>query len=108
MYTYMSYSGFGYSPFGYMYYSPATVGYAPYYGGSGYSYGASPSHLTAVSSRLGALATHRAENGLMASARSFGGGRSSGGSSFGGSSFSGGHVGSASIGGGGHGGGGHR
>jgi hypothetical protein len=29
MYTYMPYSGFGYSPFGYTYYSPSTVGYAP-------------------------------------------------------------------------------
>ena len=35
MYTYMPYSGFGYSPFGYTYYSPTTVVYAPH-GGSGY------------------------------------------------------------------------
>lgn len=107
MYTYLPYSGFGYSPFGYMYYSPTTVGYAPYYGGSGYSYGATPSHLTAVSNRLGALATHRATAGLMASARSFGSGRSSASArSFGGGSFGGGHISGGSIG-GGHG-GGHR
>ncbi len=106
MYTYLPYSGFGYSPFGYMYYSPTTVSYAPYYGGSGYSYGATPSRSTGVSSRLGALATNRAATGLMASNRSFGGGRSvSSARSFGGSSFSGGHVGGASF--GGHG-GGHR
>jgi hypothetical protein len=36
MYTYMPYSGFGYSPFGYTYYSPSTVGYAPEHG-SGYT-----------------------------------------------------------------------
>jgi hypothetical protein len=113
MYTYMPYSGFGYSPFGYMYYSPVTVGYAPYYGGSGYSYGAAtPAHLTTVSNRLGALATHRGTAGLMASARSFGG-RSLGGSSVGARSFGGGSFGGSSVGGGrasfggGHG-GGHR
>src|SRR5579863_2389788 len=39
MYTYLPYEGFGYSPFGYTYYSPVTVGYAPSYGSSGYSYG---------------------------------------------------------------------
>jgi hypothetical protein len=108
MYTYLPYSGFGYSPFGYMYYSPYTVGYAPYYGGSGYSYGASPSRLTGVSNRLGALATHRATSGLMASARSFGGGRSIGGARSVGGGFGGGRVGGGSIGGGHAGGGGHR
>lgn len=118
MYTYMPYSGFGYSPFGYMFYSPTTVGYAPYYGGSGYSYGATtPSRLTAESSRLGALATHRAATGLMASARPsgaarfFGGGSSSGGGLLGGGRAGGASIGGASIGGGstggGHG-GGHR
>jgi hypothetical protein len=87
MYTYVPYSGFGYSPFGYMYYSPATVAYAPVYGGSGYTYGSTTNRLTSVSSRLGALASHRAASGgFTASARSSGGG------------FSG----------GGHGGGGHR
>ena len=109
MYTYMPYSGFGYSPFGYMYYSPATVGYAPYYGGSGYSYGATPSRLTGVSSRLGALATHRATTGLMASAaRSFGGARAAvDARSSGGGFFGGGRAGGGSL--GGHsGGGGHR
>jgi hypothetical protein len=100
MYTYMPYSGFGYSPFGYMYYSPTTVAYAPSYGGSGYAYGGSPTRLTTVSHRLGELATHRASGGgLSASARSVGGAHAA--------SFSGGgHAGS--MGGGGHAGGGHR
>ena len=35
MYTWLPYAGFGYSPFGYTYFSPYTVAYAPiYYGGS--------------------------------------------------------------------------
>ena len=95
MYTYLPYSGFGYSPFGYMYYSPYTVAYAPSYGGSGYSYGVSRvSGLSAVS-RLANVSTSRFSNaGLGASARSFGGG-----------SIGGGH---ASFAAGGHGGGGHR
>lgn len=92
MYTYMPYSGFGYSPFGYMYYSPYTVGYAPYYGGSGYAYGAS--RLSGLSSvdRLAHVTTSRNE-GLTASARSFGGGSHA--ASFGGhaASFGGGHGG---------------
>jgi FecR protein len=102
MYTYMPYSGFGYSPFGYTYYSPATVAYAPFYGGSGYSYGSSPTGRAGTSSnRLGELATHRgaaASGGAVttASARSGGVFGSSGGHA----SFSGG--------GGGRAGGGHR
>jgi hypothetical protein len=109
MYTYLPYSGFGYSPFGYTYYSPYTVGYAPTYGGSGYSYGgrggfgASSTNRLAAASRLGAVAAHRGASGggMMASARGFGGGGHA--ASFGG----GGHA--ASFGGGGHGGGGgHR
>jgi hypothetical protein len=95
MYTYMPYSGFGYSPFGYMYYSPTTVGYAPYYGGSGYTYGGKSTRVNTTSGRLGAIMAHRGgSGGLVASAR----GGSSG--------FGGGHAGS--VGGGGHGGGGHR
>jgi hypothetical protein len=106
MYTYLPYSGFGYSPFGYTYYSPATVGYAPSYGGSGYTYGGS---------RVANIPTHRgATSALMSSARASAGtgGRSFGAAhaaSFGGG---GGHAAaSASIGGGGghaSSGGGHR
>jgi hypothetical protein len=99
MYTYMPYSGFGYSPFGYTYYSPATVGYAPVFGGSGYAYGGA--------GRITNVPTHRgATSAVASSARSFGG-RSvgSGHTSFAG--VGGGHA--ASFGGGGgHAGGGHR
>jgi hypothetical protein len=96
MYTYMPYSGFGYSPFGYTYYSPTTVAYAPTLGGSGYAYGGGASRISGVSTatRLAEVATHRgATTGLMARASS-------------GSSFAG-HA-SSMGGGGGHGGGGHR
>jgi hypothetical protein len=99
MYTYMPYSGFGYSPFGYTYYSPTTVAYAPSYGGSGYAYGGSATRVAGLTgaSRL-ADVTHRSAGG---------GGFSSSARSFGGSFASSGHA--ASIGGGGHmGGGGHR
>jgi hypothetical protein len=41
MYTYMPYSGFGYSPFGYTYYSPSTVVYAPEHGSA---YTGAPAH----------------------------------------------------------------
>jgi hypothetical protein len=95
MYTYMPYSGFGYSPFGYTYYSPTTVVYAPSSGGSGYSYGGASRGL-AGSTRMANVATHRgASSGLAASARSGGG-------------FSGGHAASFGGGGGHSGGGGHR
>ncbi len=81
MYTYMPYDGFGYSPFGYMYYSPVTVGYAPSYGGSGYAYGgANRVAGLAGSSRLASVATHRGaisrDAGFATSARSFGGSNS--------------------------------
>ncbi len=98
MYTYMPYSGFGYSPFGYTYYSPTTVAYAPSFGGSGYAYGGGASRLSGVSgaSRLADVATHRgATSGVMSSARSSSG-------------FSFGSAHAGSFGGGGHGGGGHR
>jgi len=105
MYTYMPYSGFGYSPFGYTYYSPSTSVYAPSYGGSGYTYGGragageSATGRLAAASRLGAVVSHRgASGGLTASARTFGGGHAA--------SYGGGHA--ASFGGGGHSGGGHR
>jgi hypothetical protein len=103
MYTYMPYSGFGYSPFGYTYYSPTTVGYAPIYGGSGYGYGAAgPGRVSGLSgtSRLANVPTQRsAIRGASASVRSASARASSGGS------FSG-HA--ASFGGGGGHGGGHR
>jgi hypothetical protein len=102
MYTYMPYSGFGYSPFGYTYYSPGTVGYAPSYGGSGYAYGGAAGKVSGLTgaSRLADVATHRgATSGMTASARSTGGGFFSGGGHA--ASFGGG-------GGGGHAGGGHR
>jgi hypothetical protein len=110
MYTYMPYSGFGYSPFGYTYYSPVTVGYAPVYGGSGYTYGGSQAGRTGmIASRLGDLATHRGATAaagagaLTASARSGNAGRGS---------FSSASAGHASFGGGGSvghaSGGGHR
>jgi hypothetical protein len=100
MYTYMPYSGFGYSPFGYTYYSPSTVAYAPSYGGSGYAYGGS---------RLANVPTHRgAANALMASARTSGSGFLGGRAAAAGRAASfGGGVGHASAG-GGHAGGGHR
>jgi hypothetical protein len=98
MYTYLPYSGFGYSPFGYTYYSPTTVAYAPSYGGSGYTYGGS--RLANVPTHRGATSALTASARTSSSARSFGGGHAA---SFGG----GGHA--ASIGGGGgHSGGGHR
>jgi len=111
MYTYLPYEGFGYSPFGYTYYSPYTVGYAPSYGGSGYTYGGGRTAGLANTGRLATVATHRgASGGFTASARSFGGGASR--SSFGGggggrASFSAGHSGGG-MGHGGGGGGGHR
>jgi hypothetical protein len=119
MYTYLPYSGFGYSPFGYTYYSPVTVGYAPTYGG-GYGGGASRvAGLTGVS-RMANIPTHRGASGAtpafagMTAGRSFAGAsaaRSFGGGGGGGGSFSGGGHASASVGGGGGGhaagGGGH-
>jgi len=92
MYTYLPYAGFGYSPFGYTFYSPVTVAYAPSYNGGRVS------GLPGVS-QVDNVASHRAAtNGLSASARSFGGGRAA--------SFGGGHA--SFAGGGGHAGGGHR
>ncbi len=100
MYTYIPYSGFGYSPFGYTYYSPTTVGYAPSYGGSGYSYGGGASRLSGLTgaSRLASVASHRgASSGMTASTRSSGGSFAGGGHA----SFSGG-GGVGHAGGGGH------
>ena len=100
MYTYLPYSGFGYSPFGYTYYSPNTVAYAPAYGGSGYTYGGS--RLANVPTHRGAASALTASARTYSSARTFGGGGRA-------ASFGGGSVGHASVGGGGgHAGGGHR
>ena len=107
MYTYMPYSGFGYSPFGYTYYSPGTAAYAPFYGGSGYSYGSGVTRIAGLTggSRLADVATHRgASSGVTSSARSFGGGSTGRSVSFSSGGGGGGHF----SGGGGHGGGGHR
>jgi hypothetical protein len=103
MYTYMPCDGFGYSPFGYTYYSPATVVYAPSYGGSGYAYGGNANRTAENASRLATIATHRgaSDGAMLASERSFGGGSFSGR----GGSFSGGSVSAGSV---GHSGGGHR
>jgi hypothetical protein len=99
MYTYMPYSGFGYSPFGYTYYSPTTVVYAPSFGGSGYAYGGGASRINGLSgaSRLADVATHR---GATSGGALTAGVRSSGGS------FS--HAASFGGGGGHSSGGGHR
>jgi hypothetical protein len=98
MYTYLPYSGFSYSPFGYTYYSPATVAYAPSYGGSGYAYGGGAGRLASIATHRGAVSS-----GLVASLRSAGGARAA---AFGSSRASFGGVGHASA--GGHAGGGHR
>ena len=97
MYTYVPYSGFGYSPFGYGWYSPASVVYAPLTGGRGTFTGLRTPATTAVANNSGRLSN--ASGGsvgggpISAGSRSGGGG---GGFSAGG--FSGGHGG----------GGGHR
>jgi hypothetical protein len=104
MYTYMPYSGFGYSPFGYTYYSPATVVYAPTFGGSGYAYGGGVTRIAGLTgaSHLADVATHRgASSGVTGDARSFAGGSTARATSF---SAGGGHF----SGGVGHAGGGHR
>ncbi len=100
MYTYLPYSGFGYSPFGYTYYSPTTVAYAPSYGGSGYTYGGG---------RVANVPTLRgAASGLTASARTSSGGSLGSRALAGRAASFGGGIGHASAGGGGHAGGGHR
>lgn len=117
MYTYLPYSGFGYSPFGYSYYSPATVIYAPTYGG-GYVYGGGANRISGLTgvSRIANVPTHRGTTAGFTGTtggRSFAGGgaaRSFGGGGGGRASFGGGGGGHASFGGGGggHAGGGHR
>jgi hypothetical protein len=89
MYTYMPYSGFGYSPFGYTYFSPSTVAYAPAYGNAYTS--TAPGRVSGIT-RMANVPTSNRGVGLSAAAR--------GGSLGGGAHFSGGA-------GGGHSGGGH-
>jgi hypothetical protein len=87
MYTYLPYNGFGYSPFGYTYYSPGTVVYAPSFGGAGYGYGTTRNPVISPTSRLAAIPTHRgASSGVTASSRASS-------VSFGHASFGGGHAG---------------
>jgi hypothetical protein len=89
MYTYMPYSGFGYSPFGYTYYSPSTVGYAPEHN-SAYTGGPVHGRVSAITgaSRMASLAAAnrgslsaqgRGSSAAHASVGSSGGGHAGGG-----------------------------
>lgn len=49
MYTWMPFDGFGYSPFGYTFFSPYTAYYAPYYYGGYYGGGGYPVRSTTAS-----------------------------------------------------------
>jgi hypothetical protein len=108
MYTYMPYGGSSFSPFGFGYWSPYTVGNAflypgYYYGGSGGSYRTTTSAAYTRQSSLGSTTGSRnaAASGSIGLA-SGGGGLASGG---GGLSSGGGHSGGGFSGGGGLGGG---
>jgi|SRR5271166_146026 len=96
MYTYMPYSGFGYSPFGYTYFSPYTVAYAPAYGGLGGYTSTGATRLTGI--------TGNSRMGLAAAGANRGGSAIASAAHSGGSFGSMGHM----SGGGGHAGGGHR
>ena len=93
LYTYLPYSGFGYSPFGYTFFSPYTVYYAPSYGGysSGNRTPTSPLHQTWASS---------SRSPLSRSGSAVSGGHAS---AIGGGHFGGGGVGHAGGGAAGHG-----
>ena len=128
MYTYLPFDGFGYSPFGYTFFSPYTAFYAPYYyggyyGGAGYPVRTSG---TAIASRavtrgsnsaflghspggfLGGARNARF-GGMTSSARAGGFARSGGfGGGAGAGSVSVGHAAAGGFGGGHAGGGGHR
>jgi hypothetical protein len=129
MYTWLPFDGFGYSPFGYTFFSPYTAFYAPnyyggYYGGSGYPVrtvgtvnqpvtrgGSSPFLGNRPAGGFLGGARSARFGGLTGSARAggFGGGHAAGG--FGGAHAAGGFGGAHAAGGfgGGHGGGGgHR
>jgi hypothetical protein len=86
MYTYMPYSGFGYSPFGYTYYSPYTVFYAP--ANSGAYTSTAPSRISGITggSRMANVAAVNrgsvfagAARGAAAHVSAAGGGHSAGG-----------------------------
>jgi hypothetical protein len=105
MYTYVPCNGFAYSPFGYGFYSPYTVGQAPIYGGGGGGIGGNripnPSRTGTGSGKHAAFIPAR---GTSASYRGPSGGYSGGGAVRG-SSVSSGSVSSGSVGmssGGGH------
>jgi hypothetical protein len=116
MFTFMPYSGMFYSPFGFGYYSPFSVGglYMPgspyYYGGAG-GYGGVTRAGVPTTFGTG-LAGAVAKNGLAGNSTGFrGAGPTGGGVGSSGSSSSGGsaaHAGGGMAGGGGHGGGGHK
>ncbi len=88
MYTYMPYSGFGYSPFGYTYFSPYTVAYAPAYGGLGGYTSTGTTRLAGITgnSRMGVAAAGSSRGSAVASAARSGG-------SFGSMGHAGGHSG---------------
>jgi len=93
MYTYMPYSGFGYSPFGYTYYSPYTVGYAPVFNSA---------YTNTVAGRVGGITGGSRMGNVAAASRTGGSVLSAASTSSGGSVGGAAH---ASV--GGHG-GGHR
>lgn len=124
MYTYLPMLGIGYSPFGYGWWSPETIGYLPYYGGyyggnfGGYSGGRTAAVASAASARgfgSGSRSSAVSMGSASGSRGGFGGGAISGGG-FGGAPMSGGMAtgggaisgGGGAISGGAHGGGGHR
>lgn len=83
MYTWLPFDGFGYSPFGYTFFSPYTAFYAPYYyggyyGGSGYPLRTTATSNTNVPVTRGGTSPflgHRPAGGFQGGARSarFGG-----------------------------------
>ena len=118
MYTYLPLSGFGYSPFGYGWWSPATIGYfTPFYGGyygGGYYGGYAGGRIAAAPASVGnsrgfANSSAPVSFGGFSRGGGFGGMATGGGMASGGGGVAGG---GAVSGGGGHGGGmgggGHR
>ena len=125
MFTYVPYSGFGYSPFGYGWWSPGTIGYfMPFYGGyygggysGGYAAGRVPARVATGNTgrgfgNAGAGARSSAGFGGFPSGGFSGGGVAAGGGAMSGGAMSGGGMsGGGMAGGGGHAGGaggGHR
>ena len=116
LFSYVPYSGYGYSPFGYGLWSPYTVMYAPYIGGGGYGGARTPVTAAVASSGRSPFngSSSPFSRGVGSSSSGFAagptssGGRMSGGG--GGMSSGGGAIssGGGMSAGGGHGGGGHR